>query len=89
MSPRKEVLQLNGLTILVVIALLANSLIVGFFYRWHSYQLFVQEKIHGVEYSALLKKQHDLHLEILMLEGVKTWNETGYMKNLNIGEFGK
>ncbi len=89
MSERKEVLQLNGLTILVVITLIANFLIVGFFYRFHSYKLFMQEKRHGVEYTHLLKTQHDLHLEIAEMEGVKTWNETGYMKNLNIGEFGK
>ncbi len=89
MSERKEVLQLNGLTILVVITLIANFLIVGFFYRYHSHKLFVQEKAHGVEYTALLKTQHDLHLEITDMEGVKTWNETGYMKNLNISEFGK
>ncbi len=86
---RKEVLQLNGLTILVVITLIANFLIVGFFYRFHNYNLFVQEKKHGVEYTQHLKTQHDLHQEIANMEGVKTWNETGYMQNLNIGEFGK
>ena len=89
MSERKEVLQLNGLTILVVTTLIANFLIVGFFYRLHSYKLFKQEKFHGVEYTQLLKTQHDLHLEIAQMEGVKTWNETGYMKNLNISEFGQ
>ncbi len=89
MSERKEVIQLNGLTVLVVVTLIANFLIVGFFYRLHSYKLFKQEKLHGVEYTRLLKTQHDLHLEIADMEGVKTWNETGYMKSLNIGEFGK
>ena len=89
MSERKEVLKLNGLTILVVLTLIANFLIVGFFYRYHSYKLYKQEKSHGVQFTALLKTQHDLHLEITDMEGVKTWNETGYMKSLNISEFGK
>ena len=89
MSARKEILQLNGLTILVVIALIANFLIVGFFYRFHNYRLFVESKVHGKEFKELLQKQHDLHLDIAILEGVKTWNETEYMKHLNINEPGK
>ncbi len=88
-SARKEVVQLNGLTILVVIALIANFLIVGFFYRFHNYQLFVVGKKHNLEMKALLDTQHALHQEIIALEGVKTWNDTAYMKKLDINQLDK
>lgn len=77
---RKEIIQVNGLTILTVMALIANFLIVGFMYRWHSYELFKQEKIHNVEYTRLLGAEHDVKNEVVALEGASSWNETAYVR---------
>lgn len=77
---RKEIIQVNGLTILIVMGLMANFLIVGAVYRFHNYQLFVAEKKATVEYKLLLSKEHELKSEIILLEGVPTWNDTQYVK---------
>ena len=81
-NARKEIIQLNGLTILVVMTLVANFLVAGFFYRWHNYQLFVESKKHDREYTVLLKQEHDLKIEIVRREGVAGWNATQYMREL-------
>lgn len=77
---RKEILQVNGLTILIVMALCANFLIVGLVYRYHNYELFVVEKKASVEYKLLLDTERDLKNEIITLENVSSWNETQYVK---------
>lgn len=86
-NKRKEIIQLNGLTILVVMALMANSLIVGFVYRWHNWKLFTLEKAHNVVYAELIQKEHDMKDEVVRLEGVSAWNDTAYVhahgKSLN------
>lgn len=81
-NERKEILQVNGLTILLVIALIANFLIVGFVYKYHGYQLFVAEKTNNENHNRLLDKERELKNEIIALEGVSSWNETQYMKFL-------
>lgn len=81
-TERKEIIQINGLTILMAMALLANFLIVGFFYRYHAHQSFVVEKVHNIRMKELYAKEHELKLEVIDIEGVKTWNDTSYMKNL-------
>ncbi len=79
-NERKEIVQLNGLTILVVMALIADFLIVGFMYRWHGHRLFAAEKIYHAEYSKLLDKEHDIKTEVVALEGAASWNETAYVR---------
>ncbi|OGZ08044.1 MAG: hypothetical protein A2942_00700 [Candidatus Lloydbacteria bacterium RIFCSPLOWO2_01_FULL_50_20] len=77
-NERKEIIQLNGLTILVVLALMANFLIVGFVYRWHQWKLFSLEKADQARYSELLDREHRVKNEIIELEGVSVWNDTAY-----------
>lgn len=79
---RNEIIQINGLTILLGMTLVANFLIVGFFYRYHSHQSFVVEKIHNIRMQELYAREHELKLEVIDLEGVKTWNDTLYIKQL-------
>lgn len=79
---RKEVLQVNGLTILIVMALLANFFIVGLVYRAHNYQLFVLEKKANYEHQLLLDKERGIKNEIVALEGASSWDETQYVKLL-------
>ena len=75
---RKEILQVNGVTILLIMALIANFLIVGFIYRWHGWQSFADAKRHNVEYTLLLRESHQLKQEIIAMEGRKTWTETAF-----------
>lgn len=80
---RKEIIQLNGLTILVVMALIANFLIVGFLYRYHEHQLFAEGKRHNAAMLDLQDhKEHALKNEIVALEGAPNWNATKYVHDL-------
>lgn len=85
-TDRKEIIQLNGLTILVVMALVANFLIVGFVYRFHQWKLFTLEKAHQVHYTVLLRQEHDIKDEVVRLEGASVWNETAYAKTHGASE---
>ena len=79
---RKEIFRLNGLTILVGMAVIANLLVVGIAYRWHNYQFFVSEKEHNVEYRNLYRMERAVKDEVVRLEGVASWNETAYVRAL-------
>lgn len=77
---RKEILQLNGLTILVAMVLVGDLLIVGLVFRFHQYKLFTFEKDRQTQYTELLKKEHDIKEEVAHLEGVSAWNDTTYVR---------
>lgn len=80
---RKEIIQLNGLTILVVMTLIANFLIVGFLYRYHGHQRFLEEKRHNEAILDLQDhKEHALKNEIIALEGAANWNATKYVHDV-------
>ena len=78
---RNEVLQLNGLTILLAIALIANCLIVGFVYRYHNHVDYAERKFHNERMKDLYAKERELKAEIIAQEGVKSWSETGFVKD--------
>ena len=80
LNERREVIQLNGITILAVMVIIANFLIVGFINRYHAHELFRENRVHDREYTQLLAEQHDLHIEIAKLEHVVSWNDTAYEK---------
>jgi hypothetical protein len=79
-SERNEIIQLNGTTMVVALALVANFLIVGFIYRWHHWQVFAAEKRAQQEYSRLLKEEHALKQDILTTEGASTWASTSFQR---------
>ena len=79
-TERKEVIQLNGITILAVLVIIANFLMVGFIYRYHAHELFRENRVHDDEFTLLLAEQHNLHIEIQKLEHVVSWNDTAYEK---------
>ncbi len=81
---RKEILQINGVTMMFVMLLLGNFLVVGFFYRWNTHEVYIIKKQHNNHMTDLLRVQHDLHLEIVQLEGVDSWVNTQYMKTISI-----
>ncbi len=80
---RKEIIQLNGLTIVVVMALIANFLVVGFLYRYHGHQHFLEEKRHNKAMVQLQdREEHGIKNEIIALEGAPNWNATKYVHDL-------
>ena len=85
-SERKEVIRLNGITILAGLVILANFLTAGFIYRYHAHRLYLENKVHDIEFAGLLQQQHVLHEEIIKLEGVKNWDESMYVRSLKLPE---
>ena len=81
-NERKEIIQLNGLTILVGMAIIANCLIAGFLYRYHTYEVFVENKKRNQEMLIVDTQERKLKDEIIQLEGAPNWNETAYMHNV-------
>jgi hypothetical protein len=81
-SERKEIIQFSGVTILVVMAAIANLLIAGFLYRFHTYEVFVENKTYNEELRLVDLEERRHKDEIIKLEGVPSWNETTYMHNL-------
>lgn len=58
--------------------LVGNALVIGFFMRWHSYQVFRQEDRDLAAFTIAQRKEHDVKEEIKTKEGVKSWNSTAY-----------
>lgn len=81
-TERKEIIQFNGLTILVVMAVIANLLIAGFLYRFHTYEVFVENKTHNEELRLVDLEERRHKDEITALEGASSWNETEYMRTV-------
>ncbi len=79
---RREIIQVNGVTILVVMALLGNLLVVGIIYRWHNYELFRAEKSQNILMRNLYQELRGLQLVIVEHEGAANWNETDYARTL-------
>jgi hypothetical protein len=77
-NKRREIIEVSGLTILVVMALAGDLLIAGAIYRWHTHQLFREEKIHNIAMSDLLKELQVSQNKIVALEGATSWNATEY-----------
>jgi hypothetical protein len=65
-------------------ALVANFLVVGFLYRYHGHQRFLEEKRHNKTMVQLQdREEHGIKLEIIALEGAPNWNATQYMHDLD------
>lgn len=80
---RKEIIQVNGLSILIAMMLIGNLLTVGIIARYHKWQLVEQEKRDNRSFTKVLKEEHDLKLEIQRLEGAKNWVSTMYARAHN------
>lgn len=79
-NERKEIIQLNGTTMLVILALIADCLVVGFIYRWHSWQLFAEERRAQQEYGKLLKQERQLKQDIIKVEGAGSWASSSFQR---------
>ena len=81
-NERKEVIQVSGLTIMVVMTLIADMLIGGIIVRWHNYVVVRHGMEHLILMRDLYRQENELQTKIVMMEGVKTWNDTAYIKTL-------
>ena len=81
---RKEIIQVSGLSILVVMTLLGDFLIAGFIYKWHQHEVYRSEKKHLETMTDLLGEERKLKNQLVTLEGVAAWDDTSYMKTLPI-----
>ncbi len=78
---RKEIVFLTGQQILIAMIVISNALIIGFVWRYHSYQAFKQEKQDLAIFSEAQRSERKVKEDIRILEGAKTWLETDYAKN--------
>lgn len=77
---RKEIIYLSGAQILLIMILVSNALVIGFFMRWHSYKIFRQEDADLSAFTIAQRKEHSVKESIRTKEGVLSWNETAYAK---------
>ncbi len=61
--------------------LVINILIVGYIYRYHQHELSMEQKTYYLRSSELDSTEHTLKQEIIALEGVQTWEDTGFTKS--------
>jgi hypothetical protein len=86
---RKEILVLDGLTILFIVTLVINGVLAALIYRWHSIQVFKENISHQKVYSDLLETAHNLKAEIIKREGAESWNDSGAGKTFAFRERGR
>lgn len=80
MKERKEIVQVNGAVILVVMVLIANALAIGIIDRYANFRYFLLAKAQTEENSRQLNKIRALKNEIVRLEGAPNWNATIYAR---------
>lgn len=78
---RREIIQVNGAVILIVMVILANALAIGFIDRFFHFRLFLLTRDQAIEYSEELGRVRALKNEIVRLEGAPNWNATVYVKH--------
>lgn len=79
MSERKEIIQLNGLTIASIIAVVLLMLAVGLTERYVEYTRFDKVELYNkTMVSDRLKELRLVKDEVRMLEGVSRWEDTTY-----------
>lgn len=83
-TERKEVIQISGLSILVVMALVGDLVIAGLIFRWHQHEVFRSEKNQVAIMSDLLARERQLKNDIIEQEGVRTWNETSFVRSIPV-----
>ena len=69
-----------GLSAMVLLTLLVNTLITGFIYRYHNAELIKNDTRHALVYQELQRKAQVLEEDIRILEGVTMWQETRFYK---------
>lgn len=86
-TERKEIVSFNGTTILVVMVVLGDLLVFGFGLWWHAMATFRLELAHHVAYTEVVKRVHELKLEVIAREGKATWADTAYAKAHPLSRF--
>ena len=81
---RNEIIRVNGVIIVVVMALIGNLVVVGFGLWLHNIQLFRLEVLHENQDKELNASIHKAKVEIIALEGVDKWEKTGYVSKYGL-----
>jgi hypothetical protein len=77
---RKEIIQVNGAVIVVVMLIVANAFVVGIIDRYANFRYFALTRAQANEYSAELGKVRALKNEVVRLEGAPNWNATVFAR---------
>ncbi len=75
-SERKEILVLDGMTILFIVMLVTNGVLAAMMYRWHNIEVFKENVLHREAYAELLKQSRDLKNSLVKREGAMNWNDS-------------
>ncbi len=86
---RKELIVLDGLTILFIVMLVTNGVVLALLYRFHNTQVFRENVKNQKVYSDLLATVRELKNSIVESEGVEAWEKSSYSKILTFKERGK
>lgn len=79
-TERKEIIQLSGPTLVIVMIIIGNMFVLGVMYRWSEYQEYELTKFYARQYSKEIFEFRDIKNEVVRLEGAPNWNATYYVK---------
>lgn len=86
---RKELIVLDGLTILFIVMLVVNGVTLALLYRWHNTKVFQENFDNRVVYGDLLSESRRLKNIIVKNEGAESWEKSEYGKTFAFRERGK
>jgi hypothetical protein len=88
-NERKEILVLDGMTILFIVMLVTNGVLAAMMYRWHNIEVFKENVLHREVYGELLKQSRELKNALVEREGALNWNDSASGRAFVFRERGK
>lgn len=79
---RKEIIQVSGNTIVIMMIVLGDLFVAGIGLWSHHIVLFRENLRHERAYEKALSEQRKIKNEIVALEGVPNWESTTYAKRV-------
>jgi len=86
---RKELIVLDGITILFIVVIIINGVVLALFYRWHNSQVFKENLRNRAVYGELLAESRRMKNLLVDREGAESWEKSTYGKVLAFHERGK
>jgi len=86
---RKELIVLDGLTILFITMMIVNGVSFALLYRWHNTKVFQENLNNRTVYGDLLSESRRLKNIIVKNEGAESWDKSTYGKTFVFHERGK
>lgn len=78
-SERKEILVIDGLTILIFCTFIMNVVAGALVWRWYEMEAFAQRKTDQDARAVILNDIRKIKIDIVEREGVANWNMTRYV----------